>query len=420
MHALHIIQRYYPYLGGSELVCQVLSERLVRDGQQVSVWTTDAWDLDHFWARGRRTVRSAIEQHNGVRIRRFPVVRAPGPPIVYPILRRLMVELSRLPGTAGLLRQMARITPRVPDLAAALQTTPEPFDLIHTANITLDFTILPAMRFARQRKIPHVVTPYVHLGEPGDRSLVRYYTMRHHIALLKHSDRVIVQTPLEEEYLAHLGVPPQIMRTVGVGVDPDEVAGGDAARFRAETGIRGPFVLSVGTLARDKGMFDLIAAMQQLWAGGRQEDLVLVGTPMAQFEGFWQTLAPAAQRRIHVFARAPQERKLDALAAATVFAMPSRTDSFGISYLEAWMYGLPVIGARAGGVPAVIDDGITGYLVPFARPTALAAILQRLLENPALAQQLGAAGRSHALRTLTWDRVYAKWRSVYAELVDFT
>jgi glycosyltransferase involved in cell wall biosynthesis len=419
VHALHIIQRYYPYLGGSELVCQVLSERLVKEGQRVSVWTTNAWDLDHFWARGRRTVRSPIEQHNGVQIRRFPVERVPGPAIVYPIVRRLMVELSRFPGTTGVLNRMARITPRVPQMVTALQTTPERFDLVHTANITLDFTILPALQFARERKIPHVVTPYVHLGEPGDRSLVRYYTMRHQIDLLKQSDRVIVQTPLEEEYLANLGVPPQIMRTVGVGVDPAEVAGGDADRFRAETGIAAPWVLSVGSLARAKGMFDLIAAMQQLWTRGRREDLVLVGTPMAQFEEFWQTLTPAVQQRIHVFARAPQERKLDALAAATVFAMPSRTDSFGISYLEAWMYGLPVVGARAGGVPAVINDGVTGYLVPFANPTALATTLQRLLENPALAQQLGAAGRSHALRYLTWDRVYAQWRNVYAELVDF-
>lgn len=418
MHALHIIQRYYPYLGGSEWVCQQLSEQLVKEGQRVSVWTTNAWDLDHFWASGRRTVRSPIEQHNGVQIRRFPVERAPGPPIVYPILRRLMVEISRIPGTTALLRRLAGITPRVPQMVQALRTTPERFDLVHSANITLDFAILPAVQFARERKIPHIVTPYVHLGEPGDRSLVRYYTMRHHVALLKCSDRVVVQTPSEEEYLAALGLPRNLMRVVGVGVEPAEIAGGDAARFRAETGITAPFVVSVGTLARDKGMFDLIVAMQQLWATGCSADLVLIGTPMAQFEQFWQALTPEVQRRIHIFARAPQQRKLDALAAATVFAMPSRTDSFGIVYLEAWLYSLPVVGAVAGGVPDVINDGATGYLVPFAQPAVLAETLQRLLNNPALARQLGAAGRAYTLRHLTWERVYAQWRTLYHELVE--
>ena len=420
MHALHIIQRYYPYLGGSELVCQVLSERLAAEGHRVSVWTTDAWDLDHFWASGRRTVRSPIEQHNGVQIRRFPVQRAPGPPIVYPIIRRLMVELSRLPATAPLLLLMAQITPRVPEMALALTTTPERFDLVHSANITLDFTIIPAMRFARERRIPHIITPYVHLGVPGDNSLVRYYSMRHHIELMKQSDRVIVQTLAEQEFLAERGVPRSMMRCIGVGVEPRELAGGDAERFRAETGVRQPFVLSVGTLARDKGMFDLIGAMQLLWQRGRREELVLIGTPMAQFEAFWETLPAADRERIHVFARAPQERKLDALAAAALFAMPSRTDSFGISYLEAWIYGLPVIGARAGGVPDVIRDGETGYLVPFADPPALATRIAELLDNPDTARKLGESGRAHTLRQLTWDRKYAEMRDVYAELVDLS
>ena len=417
MHVLHIIQRYYPYLGGSELVCQVISERLAAEGHRVSVWTTNAWDLDHFWAKGRRTVRSPIEQHNGVQIRRFPVQRVPGPAIVYPIIRRLMVEISRVPGTAPLLRGMAQITPRVPQMVQALHTTPERFDVVHTANITLDWTILPALRFARKRRIPHIITPYVHLGEPGDNSLVRYYAMRHHIDIMKHSDRVIVQTPTEQEYLASRGVPRSIMRCIGVGVEPAELAGGDAARFRAETGIEQPFVLSVGTLARDKGTFDLLAAMQQLWAAGRSEHLVLVGTPMAQFEALWATLPESTKARTHLFARAPQERKLDALAAASVFAMPSRTDSFGIVYLEAWLYGLPVIGARAGGVPDVIRDEETGYLVPFARPNILAERLARLLDDPVLARKMGAAGRAYTLRHLTWERKYAQLRAVYAEVV---
>lgn len=417
MHALHIIQRYYPYTGGSEQVCQVLSERLAAEGQRVSVWTTNAWDLDHFWASGRRIVHSPMEWHNGVDIRRFPVERVPGPAIVYPIIRRLMVELSRTPGSTGLLHRMATITPRVPSMIRALETTPERFDVVHSANITLDFTIEPALRFARARGIPHILTPYVHLGVPGDRSLVRYYTMRHQIDLMKRSDRVIVQTQLEEDFLADCGVPRAIMRRIGVGVEPDAVLGGDAQRFRAETGIDGPFVLSVGTLARDKGTLDLIAAMQLLWAQGRSEALVLIGSPMAHFEGAFAALPPATQARVHLFARATEQRKSDALAAASVFAMPSRTDTFGIVYLEAWLYELPVIGAWAGGVPDVIDDGATGYLVPYAAPDVLAHRIATLLDNPELARQLGAAGRRYTLQHLTWQRKYAQFRAVYAELV---
>ena len=57
MRLLHIIQRYHPYVGGSELYFQELSERLARAGHSVEVWTTDAWDLDYFWSKKKREAR---------------------------------------------------------------------------------------------------------------------------------------------------------------------------------------------------------------------------------------------------------------------------------------------------------------------------------------------------------------------------
>ncbi len=417
MRILQVIQRYYPYIGGSEQVCQVIAERLAAEGHSVDVWTSNAWDLDHFWASGRRTIDQPTEQHNGVAIQRFPVVRAPGPALVYPLLRRAMLEFGRLPATSGVLTWLSQITPRMPDFNRRLSQQIGQFDLLHAANITLDFMLIPALKYAKQAKIPFVLSPYVHLGVPGDRLLVRYYTMPHHIKLMQQADRVIVQTPLEADYLADCGISRATMRCIGVGVEPSQLAGGDAERFRHETGIQQPFVLYIGTLAKEKGAFDLIRAMEQLWASGRGEDLVLIGTPMAHFEQLWTTLDPASKQRIHVFARAPQERKRDALAAASLFAMPSRTDSFGIVYLEAWLYRLPVIGARAGGVPAVIREGETGLLVDYGNVDQLNSALTKLLTDSDLAQRLGQRGYEQTLAELTWEHKYAQIRSVYAELV---
>src|SRR5437764_13731828 len=83
MRLLHIIQRYYPYVGGSELYFQELSERLARAGHRVEVWTTDAWDLDYFWSGKARRVGEARDGRNGVTIRRFPVRHLPFPSIYY-------------------------------------------------------------------------------------------------------------------------------------------------------------------------------------------------------------------------------------------------------------------------------------------------------------------------------------------------
>jgi glycogen(starch) synthase len=440
MNNPHIVQLYYPVASGAGRYFAEVGERLAAEGHRVTVLSTDAYDLEYFWNPARRRVETPAETHNGVRIIRFPVHRIPGPPIVYPILRRLMVELSRVPGTAPLLRRMAMLTPRLPDMRRFFQAhvadSPcpstrrflsvsmgragggiPPFALIHATNITLDFAIVPAFDFARAHGIPFIATPFVHLGPPGDSSILRYYSMRHQIDLLRRSARVITLTGLEGDALAARGVDRARMRRVGVGVNPAEVAGGDEARFRAEQRIDGQLVLYIGAMAFDKGAVHTVEAMQRLWARGENATLALIGAPMAHFTGFYERLPASDKARIRMLPYAPDQVKRDALAAADLFAMPSRTDSFGITYLEAWCYGLPVIGARAGGVPDVIDDGRDGLLVPFGDLDAIAGAIGRLLHDRAEARRLGAAGRAKVLRELTWDRIYAQVRAVYDEVV---
>jgi glycogen synthase len=417
MHILHIVQLYYPVASGAGRYFAEIGERLAAEGHKVTVLSTDAYDLEYFWNSARRRIETPAETHNGVRIIRFPVRRILGPPIVYPILRRLMVELSRLPGTAPLLRRMAMLTPQLPDMRRFFEAhAAEQFDLIHATNITLDFAILPAFDFARAHSTPFIATPFVHLGPPGDNAILRYYSMRHQIDLLRRSARVITMTGLEGDALATRGVDRVRMRRVGVGVNPAEVAGGEAARFRAEQQIDGPLVLYIGAMAFDKGAVHTVEAMQQLWAQGQNATLVLIGAPLAHFTTFYERLPAEDKAHIRLLPYAPDQIKRDALAAADLFAMPSRTDSFGITYLEAWCYGLPVIGARAGGVPDVIDDGRDGVLVPFGNLDAIAGAITRLLRDRDQARQLGDAGRAKVLRELTWDQIYAKVRAVYDEV----
>src|SRR3954452_13459674 len=109
MRLLHVIQRYYPYVGGSELYFQELSERLAQAGHRVEVWTTDAWDLDYFWSKKARRVATERETHNGVHIRRFRVKHLPLPSIYYRAWRRGMAELSALPGSGRMVPLLQRM-----------------------------------------------------------------------------------------------------------------------------------------------------------------------------------------------------------------------------------------------------------------------------------------------------------------------
>jgi glycosyltransferase involved in cell wall biosynthesis len=109
---------------------------------------------------------------------------------------------------------------------------------------------------------------------------------------------------------------------------------------------------------------------------------------------------------------------LDLLAAMDVFAMPSRTESFGIVYLEAWAYGKPVIGAQTWGVSDVIDHRKDGLLVPFGDVPALVEAIAELLDHPGVRARMGARGQDKVSRLHTWDRKYAILHCAYREVVS--
>jgi glycosyltransferase involved in cell wall biosynthesis len=420
MRILHVIQRYYPYIGGSELYFQELSERLARAGHHVEVWTTDAWDLDYFWSAKARRVEAERDTHNGVAIRRFRVKHLPLPPIYYRAWRRGMAEIARLLlPTAKLLGAMSRITPWVPSLRRALDRLPPgAFDVVHSTNIPFESMIASAARYAEHAGIPHVITPFTHLGEPGDNSISRYYTMPHQIDLEKRAAKVIVQTQLERAYLSALGVPKRKMERVGVGVNPYDVVGGNGERFRRKYGVEGPLVYYIGAAAYDKGTVHTIEAIRRLWEREVEVTFVMAGSTMLdKFKEYYDDLPDEVRQGCRWLGFISDEDKRDLQAAGDVFCMPSRTDSFGIVYLEAWLNGVPVIGARAGGVPEVISDGVDGYLVEFGDVAALANRIELLLKRPEAAREMGEAGRRKVLAEHTWDHKIARIVAIYRECV---
>jgi len=418
---LHLIQRYYPYIGGSEAYFGVLSERFAAQGERVSVYTTDAWDLEHFWARGKRTIDwgDAAREHNGVRVRRFAVRRPPLWQLGYPVTRRLMTHVSDLPlpGSEAILRRAGHFSPWVPSLERVLRDDRERFDLVHSANIALESLIVTAEDYARRRDVPFVVTPFVHLGEDGDRRVLKYYSMRHQLGLLRRADAVVAQTAREYRFLVERGVPEARLHLVGAGVDPATVTGGDGAAFRKRHAISGPIVAIIGTTAHDKGTPHLVEALRALWREGREATLVIAGPPMDHFVRYFDALPSADKARCRFLGFISAEEKRDLLAATDLFAMPSRTDSFGIAYLEAWCSGIPVIGAWAGGVPDVIADGEDGLLVPFGDLPALTNAVRTLLDDRALAAALGERGRQKTLERFTWDHVFAAFARIYDTLL---
>lgn len=416
MRILHVIQRYWPAVGGAERHLHEINRRLVADGHSVTVYTTDADDFAAFWDPRRPRLATLRDIHEGVVIRRFPLRHLPAALLAYSATRRAMATLSDLPvATTSLLTAIGRFTPWTPDLAAELAAAGPAWDVVGGMTVTYDSLLWPAARWAARWGRPWLFYPLTHLGEGPGSTMRRYYTMRHQLELSRRAATVFAQTDTERRFLADQGVDPDRLVVAGVGINPAEYVSGDGARGRARLGLPSdiPLVLSLGTASRDKGSVTTLAALRRLWAAGHPAHWVVAGAAQDDFAHAVDRLPPAYRGRVHVLGRVDEAAKQDWLAAADVLAMPSRADSFGIAYLEAWAYGRPVIGARIGGIQDVIDDGQDGLLVAFGDSAGLASALAALLADPARAREMGARGRAKVLTRYTWDAVYARVRPAY-------
>ena len=105
-------------------------------------------------------------------------------------------------------------------------------------------------------------------------------------------------------------------------------------------------------------------------------------------------------------------------AALDVFAYPSRYESFGIAFLEAWAAGKPVIGCRAGAVQDVVTQGEDGLLIAPGDVIELAEVITSLIKDPGRAKVMGARGHKKVMAKYTWPQIARQFRSVYQQAVE--
>ncbi len=421
MHLLHLIPRYYPAKGGAENHIREISVRLVAAGHQVTVATTDALDVELFWQAGHRRVSESESLVDGVRILRFPVRHLLPTPWAYPAMRRSLWLFSLIPFVPiWAACQLARFTPWVPDLWHWLRQTQDPFDLVAGMSICFEPLLEAGLGFARRRNIPSIIYPLVHLGAgsaPGQDALGRFYTMRHQNALVKQADAIIAQTETEKKFYQDQGFPAERIWPIGPGVNPSEFQSGNAVSFRERHGLNGPVIISISQMTYDKGTVHTVEAVRQLWQAGRQVELVLAGSVLGPFRHYLGQLPLEDRDKIHLLGFISDEERRDLLTAADMLVMPSRTDSFGVAYLEAWLYNKPVIGAQAWGISDIITDGQDGLLVPFGDVPALAQSITYLLDHPQEAMIMGQRGAEKVRRLHTWDQKIETIQQIYTALI---
>jgi glycosyltransferase involved in cell wall biosynthesis len=213
--------------------------------------------------------------------------------------------------------------------------------------------------------------------------------------------------------LRALGIPEERTGTVHYGVDEEA--------FEPRPELKEPrTILFVGALQEHKGALMLVRALAHLRRPARVVLLTISRDPYYG-EAFQSALDAERARGVHEIEHVPDMRDPPRLVryyqAATVFATPSLESVFELVNLEALACGTPVVASRVGGFPDLIEDGTNGLFVPPGEPRALAAALERVLDEPGLGPRLGAAGRSTILREFTWKRVGEKLEARYENLL---
>ena len=205
-----------------------------------------------------------------------------------------------------------------------------------------------------------------------------------------------------------------------LGIDPDR-----------------PSVVFVGRITRQKGLPYLLRAAELL---PPEVQLVLcAGAPdtpeiLAEVSGLVERLARTRSGVVWIERMLPRDALTRVLSGATTFVCPSVYEPLGIVNLEAMACGAAVVGTGTGGIPEVVDDGVTGRLVPieqvqdgtgtpvdperFVRD--LAGVLTEVVADPARARAFGAAGRDRAEREFSWDAIAGRTVEVYRSVTGAT
>jgi glycogen(starch) synthase len=409
MRILHVVHKYPPAVGGAELVMAELSRRLVRRGHQVEVYTTNALDNDYMFSPAFRKLETGVEAIDGVRIRRFSV-RHP---------RRsgfLFRQLRRVPDVGPSLT--AAGSPWVPAFFLKMITARRRFDIVHATCVPYDSLLCFAWLYARRTRVPFVCTPHLHLADLDDPNAPILFSLPHQIALLRRTDAVIVNSMHEGSFMNQQGVPPARVYVIPNGVDPGVFLGGDARRLRERLNLKHRIVSQISTQSIEKGSVQLIEAMKLLWRSGLDADLVLAGTVRPDAASYLERQPKEIRNRITLLNVVDSGMLRDLYAAADVFAMVSRAESFGLVYLEAWVNAKPVIAALLPVQQELIKDGEDGLLVPFGDVSALAGALRKLIGDEAMCRRLGEAGRRKALDHYSWEPVVSRTETLYRSLAQ--
>jgi len=219
----------------------------------------------------------------------------------------------------------------------------------------------------------------------------------------------------ERIHVVHNGIDPEIYRRqpspetlTGYGVDPSR-----------------PYAFFNGRITRQKGLPHLLNAVLKLDPG--HQVVIAASSPdtpeiAAEVDGLVERVRGQGRNLVWIDRFIPREDLIHLHSHASVFVCPSVYEPFGLVILEAMACETAVVASRVGGIPEIVVEGETGYLIDFEPnepeefATALAQKIELLLDDPPRARAMGEAGRRRVVQSFGWPSIAAKTVDLYESL----
>ncbi len=190
-----------------------------------------------------------------------------------------------------------------------------------------------------------------------------------------------------------------------------------------EHGQKNTEILYLGRVDSLKGADILVRAIPEISKAFPDVRFTFAGAGMGKFDdtppekmlSAW--LSKEFHGRVRFLNRIPHDEIPGLYASAAVCAVPSRWEQFGYSCAEAMAAGKAVVASRVGALPEIIEDGVSGILVPPADPSALAAAVIRVLKDASLGAALGKAARERIVKKFSCDVVLPQLETFYRKVI---
>jgi glycosyltransferase involved in cell wall biosynthesis len=311
---------------------------------------------------------------------------------------------SQIGGVERLAREMARRLPVLrPDRYRVLRPDPS---LAHRAGHAWEQAVLPlragdcALIYSPANLAPLmgrrnvvVIHDAAALRHPAAYSAGYVAYQRQFLPRLARRARLVITVSefSRGELVELLDAPPERITVIAEGVDERFSPSVDPGPARAALGLRGPYVLAVGTASGRKNVVALEPVAAELWREGIE--VVLAGSERGYLR--------RGESRLRRLGYVPEPLLPGLYAGALAVVTPSRYEGFGLPCLEAMAAGVPVVATRAGALPETVGDA--GLLVDLDDPGALLHATRSAIADASLRARLTASGRDRAHR-FTWER----------------